>query len=57
MVRRQWRVIPYHTQEERHDRCQKMRDQCYSVKWPEDEVQAKKLCKHEATRWGNSETC
>ena len=56
MVRRQWRIITYHTQAERHDRCRNMRDQCHSGKWLEDEVQTERLCKYEAARWTNGET-
>ena len=56
MVSRQWIISTYHTKEEGHDRCRKMRDQFHSGKRPEDEVRAKKLCKHESTRWTNGET-
>ena len=53
MVRIQLCVITYHTQAERHERCRNILDQCHSGKWPEDEVRAKSICKHEATRWKN----
>ena len=46
MVQRQRCVVAYYIQQERHDKCRKMRDQCDSRKWPEDEVRSKRIGKN-----------
>ena len=51
VVGRQRCVIANITQQEIHDRCRKMRDQCDSGKWSEDEVPAKRIGKNEDVRW------
>ena len=55
MVGRYWCIIAHNMQEERHDRCQKMRDKCDSGKWSEGEMQDKSLGKHEYASRGNCE--